>query len=46
MKKVSAQEALNQAYKNLYNCELKKIDKHLDALIKAKKFIAKNKKSN
>lgn len=46
MKKISPQEALNQAYRNLYNSNLRKIDKHLDALIKAKKFIAKNKKSN
>ena len=42
MKKVSPKEALEKAYQNLYTCEIKKIGKNLDALIKAKKFYAKN----
>lgn len=42
MKKVSPKEALDLAYKNLYSSEIKKIGKNLDALIKAKKFYAKN----
>ena len=40
MKKVTNQEALDQAYKNLYNCKLNKIDKNLKVLIKAKKYLS------
>ena len=42
MKKVSHEEVLKQAYKNLYCSDIKHIGKNLDALIKAKKFNAKN----
>lgn len=46
MKKVSKEQALEQAYKNLYNSKLNKIDKNLKVYIKAKKYLAthKNKK--
>lgn len=42
MRKVTPSKALEEAYKNLYNSEIKKIGKNLDAFIKAKKFYAKN----
>ena len=44
MKKVSPQHALDTAYKNLYQSDMKHVAKNLDALIKAKKFFAKTKK--
>jgi len=46
MKKVTNKEALSQAYENLYNSKLNKIDKNLKVLIKAKKYLATHKTTN
>jgi len=46
MKKISNEEALNQAYKNLYNSKLNEIDKNLKVLIKVKKYIATHENKN
>lgn len=45
MKKISNSEMLSLCYKNLYEGKLNKIDKNLDALIKAKKIIIRNEKN-
>ena len=42
MKKANPKEILEIAYKELYNCNIKKIDKKLDLLLKAKKLYLKN----
>lgn len=44
MKKINEEQALEQAYNNLYHSPIKDIDKNLDALLKAKKFASKVKK--
>lgn len=41
MKKISEEKALEIAYKRLYNSKLNKIDKNLDAFLKAKKFVSR-----
>lgn len=46
MKNISEKRALEIAYKNLYHCRPKEIDKHLDNLLKAKKIVSQNKNSN
>lgn len=43
MRKITTNEALKQAYDNLYNSPLNKIDKNLKVLIKAKKYLATHK---
>ena len=44
MRKISSEEALKQAYENLYNSKFSEIDKNLKVLIKVKKHIATHKK--
>lgn len=46
MKRISDSEMLEICYKNLYEGKLNKIDKNLDALIKAKKMILRERKKN
>ena len=43
MKKISKQQALEQAYTNLYNSKLSEVDKNLKVLIKVKKYLATHK---
>ena len=46
MKRISNKEALEVAYKNLYNSKLNKIDKNLKVLIKAKKHLTTHPQNN
>ena len=43
IKKISKQQALEQAYTNLYNSKLSEVDKNLKVLIKVKKYLATHK---
>lgn len=40
MEKVTSKKALEVAYKNLYNSDIKHIDRNLDNFLKAKKIVS------